>query len=375
MASQSGRNEGRRWRIGGFAAIAATLAGAAFAGVAEPPDRLAATGLYADFAARAVASDVRSFSPQYPLWTDGATKRRWIALPPGTWIDATDPDAWVFPVGTRIWKEFSFGRPVETRYMELGPEGWRYATYLWASDGSDAVLAPARGVRNAAELRPGVGHALPSRYDCRSCHEGNRSPVLGFSALQLSSDRDPLAPHAEPARPGDVDLAALIELGLVRALPAELTARPPRIEAASPVERAALGYLHGNCSSCHNDRGALAASVGMSLEVRLAPGHAPTSGALATALDRASHFLPSGRPATLRVAAGDPDGSVLLRRVASRDAAEQMPPFGTRLVDEQAVALLSAWIRSHSTGAVVAGARTLASHSQNHETISKEKGR
>ena len=111
------------------------------------------------------------------------------------------------------------------------------------------------------------------------------------------------------------------------------------------------------------------------LEVRLAPGHAPTSGALVTALDRASHFHPSGRPATLRVAAGDPDGSVLLRRVSSREAAEQMPPFGTRLVDEEAVALLSAWIRSQSPGAGVTGARTLASHSDHLETISKEKGR
>jgi hypothetical protein len=355
--------------------MAAALAGTAFAATAEPPGRLIATGLYADFATRTVASDVRSFSPQYPLWTDGATKRRWIALPPGTWIDASDPDAWVFPVGTRIWKEFSFGRPVETRFMELGPEGWRYATYLWTSDGADAVLAPARGVREAAEIRPGVGHALPSRYDCRSCHEGNRSAVLGFSALQLSGDRDPLAPHAEPARTGDVDLAALAELGLVRGLPGGLVARPPRIDARTPIERAALGYLHGNCSSCHNDRGALAASVGMSLEVRLAPGHAPASGALATALDRESHFRPADRPATLRLAAGDPDGSVLLRRVSSREAALQMPPFGTRLVDEEAVALLSAWIRAQSPGEVVAGARPLNSSDEPQDPIAKEKGR
>ena len=46
-------------------------------------------------------------------------KRRWISLPPGSAIDASDPDAWAFPVGTRLWKEFSFGgQRVETRYME-----------------------------------------------------------------------------------------------------------------------------------------------------------------------------------------------------------------------------------------------------------------
>jgi mono/diheme cytochrome c family protein len=375
MFSGGGRNSGGSGRWGGALAVCAALAGGASAAATEPPARLADTGLYADFAARTLAPGVLSFSPQYPLWTDGATKRRWISIPPGTWIDASDPDAWAFPVGTRIWKEFSFGRPVETRYMELGPEGWRYATYQWRDDGSDAALAPARGVRGAAEIRPGVAHGLPSRYDCASCHEGNRSAVLGFSALQLSSDRDPLAPHADPARPGDVDLAALVARGLVRGLPDALVARPPRIDARTPLERAALGYLHGNCSSCHNDRGALAASVGMSLEIRLVPGHVPSSGVLATALDRESHFRPADRPATLRLASGDPDGSVLLRRVSSRDAALQMPPFGSRLVDEEAVALLSAWIRSQSPGPVVAGARPRTTSDEPHDPISKEKGR
>jgi len=33
--------------------------------------------------------------------------------------------------------------------------------------------------------------------DCRACHEGRTTPVLGFSALQLSPDRDPNAPHAQ----------------------------------------------------------------------------------------------------------------------------------------------------------------------------------
>src|ERR1043165_6412078 len=57
-----------------------------------------------------------SFSPQYPLWSDGAHKRRWIYLPPGTAIDASRLDAWEFPIGTRLWKEFSLGGPIETRF-------------------------------------------------------------------------------------------------------------------------------------------------------------------------------------------------------------------------------------------------------------------
>ena len=81
------------------------------------PEHLADTGLYADFALRTPAPGVLTFAPQYPLWTDGAAKRRWISLPPGEAIDATDIDNWQFPIGTRLWKEFAFERAVETRFM------------------------------------------------------------------------------------------------------------------------------------------------------------------------------------------------------------------------------------------------------------------
>src|SRR5690242_4440897 len=62
------------------------------------PETLQDTGLYSDFTALQVDQAHLAFSPQYPLWTDGAAKRRWISLPPGSAIDASDPDVWVFPV-------------------------------------------------------------------------------------------------------------------------------------------------------------------------------------------------------------------------------------------------------------------------------------
>jgi mono/diheme cytochrome c family protein len=325
------------------------LCAAAAAGAANPklPAKLSETGLYADFAARRVAAEVLSFTPQYSLWTDGAAKHRWIRLPAGAAIDAADPDAWVFPVGTRIWKEFAFARAVETRLMELGGDGWQYGTYRWLADGSDAVLASEYGERGVYEVASGVGYDLPSRYDCRACHEGNVSPVLGFSALQLSSDRDPNAVHGGPLPPGDVDLAALVERGLVRGLPEQFVRTPPRIAASGPLERSALGYLHGNCSGCHNDRGALA-DLGFSLEVRLAGGSGtpPPPGALLTAIGHVARYQPAGQAARQRVAAGLPQESALLDRMASRVAVSQMPPFGTKLVDREAVDLLERWIRS-----------------------------
>jgi hypothetical protein len=289
-----------------------------------------------------------SFSPQYPLWTDGANKRRWIHIPAGASIDASDPDAWSFPAGTRIWKEFAFaGRRVETRFMELGGDGaWRYATYLWLPDGSDALLAPLEGVPAGVPVGA-ARHAIPSQADCRACHQASRSPVLGFAALQLSSDRDPGALHAA-ADPDDVDLAQLIERGIVRGLPAALVERPPRIEAATPAARAALGYLHGNCGGCHNAAGPLAP---LSLVLAQSVADAGASAVLASAVGRQSRFRAPGRPdAELRVAPGDAEASVVALRMRSRDPLLQMPPIGTLAVDEAAVALIERWI-SHDLAA------------------------
>ena len=124
---------------GGLSAVAAPLAG--------PPRSLLDTGLYVTRATNAVHPDNLPFAPQYPLWSDGADKRRWLNLPPGTWIDASRPDAWEFPVGTRLWKEFSReGRRIETRFIQRRADSsWLYATYVWNDQGSDAVLAPADG--------------------------------------------------------------------------------------------------------------------------------------------------------------------------------------------------------------------------------------
>jgi hypothetical protein len=313
---------------------------------AAPPPRLSDTGLYADVTSGRIAPDVLAYAPQYPLWSDGAAKRRWIRVPHREAIDAADPDAWRFPAGTMLWKEFSFGgRRVETRFMERRADGrWTYATYLWDDAERDAVLAPERGVPGARPIGSGVRHDVPSVAECRACHQGHATEVLGFSALQLSPDRDPLAPHREAPPPGAVDLPALVARRLLRGLPARLLSEPPRIDAPTPRARAALGYLHANCGGCHTSSGPLA-SLGLVLDRHVGMDDGAP---LSTAADRPSGFRPPGlapdAPA-LRVARGAPERSVLLRRMASRDPLVQMPPLGTHLVDEQAAALVAEFIQ------------------------------
>ncbi len=308
------------------------------------PGRLSETGLYAPGSTERLAPGVFTYVPQYPLWSDGAQKRRYVRLPEGTSIDASDPGAWQFPVGARLWKEFAHGRRVETRMIERTATGWTFVSYAWDADGRDATLVPAEGLPGAAEVRPGVWHDIPSREDCLACHGGHAVPVLGMTPLQLSPDRDPLAPHAETPPPEALDLAGLTRAGLIRGLPADGPA--PRVAARSPRERAVLGYLSSNCATCHVASRPIP-DVDLSLVTRLEGEASATGDVLPTAVGRPSRFRlrETGGPESVRIVPGRPDRSLLLRRMASRHPVVQMPPLGTHVPDSDAVSLLEVWIR------------------------------
>lgn len=265
---------------------------------ATPPERLSQTGLWA--ADGRLAAGVMPFEPQHPLWSDGAAKQRWIRLPAGSAVDTRRRDAWRFPPGTQLWKEFSHGERVETRYMELGRDGrWRFASYRWRADGSDADRVPAAGLaRQPTAAAPDGRYDFPSLDDCQACHAGARSPVLGFAAVQLGPQ-----------------LATLMQRGWLRHAPAAWATQPPEVD-ASAAERAARGYLHGNCAHCHH-------AEGVPRPLRLA-------------LDADGRLPPP------------PPFERVLQRMASRDPYRQMPPLGTRHPDPAGLALVQAW-RDSST--------------------------
>ena len=286
-------------------ALAALLADAQGAPL---PARLSETGLG--------EPGVVAFAPQYPLWSDGAAKRRWIRLPAGTAVDARDPDAWNFPPGTKLWKEFGFERLVETRLFERLSDGtWRYATYVWNAAGTDAELAPEGGVREMpVAAAPNGRYAIPSRADCLACHQGAPVPVLGFSAVQLASD-----------------LRSFVERGMVKELPRTLVENPPRI--ATP----ALGYLHGNCGHCHNEAGAVAGIDLVFAQSAVDPG-ASAQRTLQTLFGRASRFRAPGTSAAQRE-------SVVTQRMQSNDPYQRMPPLGVSVGDREGIARVEQWIR------------------------------
>ena len=329
------------------------------------PALLSQTGLYLQDGT--VDPRNKPFSPQYPLWTDGASKARWVRLPEGAAIDVSNVDAWRFPAGTTFWKEFAWGgRKIETRMVRIEADGaTTFASYVWKEDQSDAVLAPEEGVAGVFEVAAGKRHSIPSVADCIACHRSAPSVALGFTALQLSDDRDPSAPHAVPLRSGDLTLRALIEERRLSPPRQEWAAKPPRIRAADPVSRAAIGYLSANCGGCHNSSGPLARLGFSFLHDSSGDPDAPEP-ALQTAVGRNSRWVIPGAAAdsSYVVAPSDPDRSAVAHRMGSRRPSSQMPPLGTVLRDEEALRVVRQWIEGlRAPGQAATGAGSLSSAS------------
>ena len=330
-----------------FAAIGRATAGPE-TGMPAPvaPRFLSQTGLYSNAATLKIDSRNRTFSPQYPLWSDGATKRRWVRLPVGSLINVADLANWELPVGTKFWKEFSFnGRKVETRFLwKTRKDHWVFASYAWNDAQTGAMLASESGIANIADLENGKRHSIPSVSECRACHDSKGTEILGFNALQLSTDRDPNALHAEALTEAMVTLKTLNDENLMTPRRPELVANPPRIAANSPITRTALGYLSTNCGNCHN-RDSSIASLGLNLKHDVA-GAAECTPALATTIGKRGHWVvPEAQDDSRIINPGHPESSAIVRRMKSRRPISQMPPIGTVVVDRQAVDLLTKWVQ------------------------------
>ena len=296
--------------------------------LSELPARLSETGLFAELDAEheTITSGVIAYTPAFPLWSDGAEKRRWLSLPKDAVIDVSDPDDWQFPKGTKLWKEFSRdGARVETRLMYKFGDGeaeWAAAAYIWRADGSDADLSP-EGASNAR----GTAHDVPDATRCMGCHGGRKGRVLGFSAIQLANAT------------GD-DAVSLSDLFAAGVLSAEL---PNATVPGNDTERAALGYLHANCGHCHNasrpkNDGPRCYDPKRDIDMLL------TVSRLDNVRETATYETVVGSA----IEPGDPDDSEVIERMSRRSegeiGTEQMPPVATERVDTEAVALLEKWI-------------------------------
>lgn len=319
------------------------------------PRRLSETGLFASVADHRPQPGVIAYSVNSPLWSDGAAKERFVALPGTAAIGFAEREPWTFPAGTVLVKTFSLARPdgraarrIETRLLTFQQGEWRGYSYRWNEQQTDADLVAAAGRDEAYEVadqqapsgRRGQTWHFPSRAECMVCHSRAAGFVLGLNTLQLNRT------HSY-GKVADNQLRTLAHIGVLHAdaaapplaRPASLPRLPDPYDPA--VERTARvrSWLHANCAQCHVPDGGGNSAFDL---------HFATPLEKTRLIDAVPLHDAYGIAQARLVAPGAPERSLLYVRVA-RTGPGRMPPLASSVVDATAVQLLGEWIRSLST--------------------------
>ena len=282
-----------------------------------------------------------------PLFSDYASKYRFVWMPAGTHAQYRDDVVFEFPVGTILSKSFAFpagvhhagaDRVVETRLLVHTTTGWVALPYIWNEDQTDAELrlvpdpVPVHYEDSAGKSHDFI-YQIPNANECGQCHENNKQLLpIGPKARNLNKD------FSYPDGKAN-QLARWTEAGYLSGAPAPNAA--PHVAqwdrpATGTQDERALAYLDNNCAHCHQPGGS-AGYTGVDFRVRyFDPAHAGFC----------KHPNSAGNMRDLQydVVPGDPDQSILIYRLASTAPKVMMPQIGRSVVHAEGLALLREWI-------------------------------
>jgi uncharacterized repeat protein (TIGR03806 family) len=331
-------NAGNLWRLhdgGGFDRLTRNSAPTP----SKFPATLSATGCFNSDNIREVVAGVVPYDLNSPLWSDGAAKERYFALPDDTEITIEENGQWSFPIGSVLIKTFLIDNtPVETRLMVRHEDGdWGGYSYEWNDTGTDANLLASGKTKT-------VGNQVwryPSRAQCMSCHTAPNSDyaaerVLGLETAQIN--RDFIYPGNLIAN--QIQTLASVDYFTTDPGPhAGLTQMPAPLNSNAPLADRAHAYLHTNCSVCHQPNG---------------PGRGDMDFRFNTGLESGGYcntppaFGSFGIADARLLKPGAASESIIPHRMQRTDV-HRMPPLGVDIVDTAAVNLVQAWINSLQT--------------------------
>jgi uncharacterized repeat protein (TIGR03806 family) len=285
--------------------------------------------------------DVVLYTLNSPLFSDYASKLRFVRLPEGKSVSYNPDSVLQFPVGTAIVKTFYYPfdernpekgrRLMETRVLLHEAKGWVALPYIWNKEQTDAVLEVAGGSDqvswiDAAGKKQSFEYQVPNMNQCKGCHErsGEMTPI-GPSVRQLNDGHQ---------------LQNWSTTGLLKGLPKDhIPALVNYSDARASLDDRVKAYLDINCAHCHNATGP-ARSSGLYLEWNSKDRTAYGFFKAPVAAGRGSGNL------SYDIVPGKPEQSILHYRMASRDPGVMMPELGRQLTHHEGVELVRSWIQS-----------------------------
>jgi len=318
---------------------------------AEPyPARLSAWRLFTgDPAALKPNAGVVPYDLNTPLFSDYATKYRFVWMPPGTSATYNDTEVFDFPKGTIFSKTFAFPdadhagrqRIIETRLLVKGSAGWVTLPYVWNAEQTEAVLDVAADPATVHWTHPSgtrytIDYAIPNTNQCKGCHDRSKVVTpIGLKARNLNKDFDYPEGRAN-------QLAYWTRIGYLKGAPAPDQA--PKLAVwddpgSGTLDSRARAYLEINCAHCHNPRGP-ASNTGLYLT-------AAQTDPMRMGLCKVPVSAGQGSGELLfDVVRGKPEESILVHRMESTTPKIMMPELGRSMVHQEGLALIREWIAS-----------------------------
>ena len=296
------------------------------------PDALSKTGCFDASDVTKPAAGLIPYAPHSQLWSDGASKERWLALPDGKQITVGADGDFDIPIGSVLVKSFRVaGKLVETRLLVHHDDGgWAGYTYEWNDAQTDATLLASSKTK---AVGGGQDWYYPSRDECLSCHSTAAGRTLGLEIGQLNADLVYPATNRVSNQLATFDHIGLFDAPLPG--PVDSLARYPDPKSAEgTAETRARSYVHANCSFCHRPGGN--GNSAMDLRYATAANMTGTCNASPNAGDL-------GIAGAKIVAPGDPAHSLLSVRPKTLGAG-RMPPLASHVVDGSGTATIDAWI-------------------------------
>jgi glucose/arabinose dehydrogenase/mono/diheme cytochrome c family protein len=312
------------------------------------PPTLADTGAFTNFTtltnqteALTANAGVIPYDINVAFWSDGADKTRWFFMPTnGAKIGFAPEGNWSLPAGMAWVKHFDLeltngepasARRLETRILVRNSNGMYGVTYRGGDSLTNATLVPAEGmdepfvVRDAGGLlRTQVWH-YPGRAECLACHTPVGGWALGFNTVQMNRDVGSSNQIAALSAAGYFS-SAVSNIHSLRAL-------SPAADETVSREWRVRSYLAANCAQCHQPGGSGLGTWSASI----------TNFTVNAGLIQGALINNGGNTNARVIAPGSISNSMLLSRISIRGPG-QMPPLASTVVDQKAVALLSAWI-------------------------------
>jgi len=276
-------------------------------------------------------SGVTPYDQTTPLFSDYATKRRTIWMPPGTPATYTADGPFDFPVGTIATKSFGWnGKWLETRVLVKKENGWTGASYVWNDDQSEATIQPGGGFFTTPESD---AYLVPNKNECIKCHESTGTIVpIGLRADRINHD-------FAYATGTENQLAHWSRMGILTGapVPESSPALADFSDTSLSTEARARAYLAANCSYCHSSTGE-ARNTGLLLGMEVTDPYRLGTCKTPVATGKAASNL------SYDVVPGNPDASIMVYRMQATTPSIMMPELGRSVVHSEGVAVVRDWI-------------------------------